>query len=148
MEYIRGPKEAGCIFCFDPAEDERRFVLKRTPRAFVMLNKFPYTNGHLLVVPVEHVDRPGRLEPADRDALHALLMESIGALETSLAPDGMNVGMNLGQVAGAGIDDHIHYHIVPRWRGDHNYMAVVGEVRMINQHLQETYRELKPAFRA
>lgn len=148
MEYIRGPKEAGCIFCFDPSEDEHRFVLKRTPRAFVMLNKFPYTNGHLLVVPVAHVDRPARLAREDLDALHGLLMESIQVLESSLAPDGMNVGMNLGEVAGAGVDDHIHYHIVPRWRGDHNYMAVVGEVRMINQHLQDTYRELKPAFRA
>ncbi len=147
MEYIQGPGEESCIFCFDPQEDEKRFVLKRDPLAFVMLNKYPYTNGHLLVVPNRHVGRPVDLPPEEFAALNELLLESYSALDQVLQPQGMNLGMNLGEVAGAGVDDHIHFHIVPRWSGDHNYMAVLGEVRMINQHLEETYQQLKPAFR-
>ncbi len=146
MNYILGPKENSCVFCFDAAEDVSRHVLKRTERAFVLLNKYPYTNGHLLVVPNEHVSRPKDLAAEDFNALTSLLLASIEVVEKTLAPDGLNVGMNLGQVAGAGIDDHMHFHIVPRWSGDHNYMAVLGEVRMINQHLDETYNQLKPAF--
>jgi ATP adenylyltransferase len=146
MEYIQGPREEACIFCFDSQEDESRFVLKRDPLAFVMLNKYPYTNGHLLVVPNSHVGHPKDLPAEEFAALNRLLLESLCALDRTLKPHGMNVGMNLGQVAGAGVDDHIHFHIVPRWSGDHNYMAVLGEVRMINQHLEETYRQLKPAF--
>jgi ATP adenylyltransferase len=148
MEYIQGPRQEGCIFCFDPDLDDERYVLKRTGNAFVLLNKYPYTNGHLLVVPARHVGRPQDL-PADEFAeLNSLLLESLDALDRSLHPHGMNVGMNLGLVAGAGVDDHMHFHIVPRWNGDHNYMAVLGEVRMINQHLLETWRQLKPAFGA
>jgi len=146
MEYIQGPREESCIFCFDPDLDDSRFVLKRNPLALVMLNKYPYTNGHLLVVPKSHVGHPQDLPPEEFAALNNLLLESICALDRELQPHGMNVGMNLGQVAGAGVDDHIHFHIVPRWSGDHNYMAVLGEVRMINQHLEETYKQLKPAF--
>jgi len=146
MEYILGPRREGCVFCFDPEEDRQRLVLKRNDEAFVVLNKFPYTNGHLLVVPVRHVARPWDLEPAEYEALNKLLLESISMLRDTLGPHGMNVGMNIGEVAGAGVDDHMHYHIVPRWSGDHNHMAVLGEIRMINQHLEETYEQLKKGF--
>ncbi len=148
MQYIRGKKEESCIFCFDPEEDQARHVLRRTSRAFVMLNKYPYTNGHILVVPKTHTAQIQTLTQDDYHALTRLLRESMLALENALSPHGMNVGLNLGNVAGAGIDSHLHFHIVPRWSGDHNYMAVCSEVRMINQHLDETYQELLPAFEA
>ena len=147
MSYIKGPKEDECVFCFDPSLDEERHVLRREELAFVLLNKYPYTNGHLLVVPTKHAGHPRDLDRKEYQALTALLLESMTALEKVLAPHGMNVGMNLGKVAGAGVDEHLHFHIVPRWDGDHNYVAVVGEVRVINEHLDETYRQLKPAFK-
>lgn len=146
MEYIKGTKEAGCIFCFDPAEDESRYVLRREDAAFVLLNKYPYTNGHVMVVPSAHVDRLHRLGEDTSRELTDLLCRTESALESTLHPDGFNIGMNLGRVAGAGVADHIHFHVVPRWNGDHNFMPVVGEVRVINEHLDETYRLLKPAF--
>ncbi len=146
MDYILGPKPEGCVFCFDAESDAERLVLRRTETSFVMLNKYPYTNGHLLVIPTRHVSHPRDLPAAEYAAWQALVLQSIEALEESISPQGFNVGMNLGLVAGAGVDDHIHTHIVPRWNGDHNYMAVLGEVRMINQHLSDTYAQLKPAF--
>jgi ATP adenylyltransferase len=147
MAFIRGPKERGCIFCFGAAQDEDRHVLRREKRAFVLLNKYPYTGGHVMVVPSAHVSRPEDLDTRDYSALVALLRKSIAALEQALHPDGFNVGMNLGGVAGAGVADHIHFHIVPRWNGDHNFMPVVGDVRVVNEHLAETFRFLKPSFR-
>jgi ATP adenylyltransferase len=146
MSYIKGPKQDECVFCFDPSQDEQRHVLRREDLAFVMMNKYPYTNGHLLVVSNKHVGHPRDLSPEEYRALTDLLLFSINALDKSLAPHGMNVGMNQGRVAGAGVDEHLHFHIVPRWDGDHNYVAVLGEVRVINEHLDETYRQLKPAF--
>ncbi len=146
MEYILGPKEPVCIFCFDPAQDAERHVLRRETEAFVILNKYPYTNGHLMVVPRAHVSRSAQLTREQSHALTDLLDRTIQALEEKNNPDGMNVGMNLGLVAGAGVEDHLHYHVVPRWNGDTNFMPVIGEVRVINQHLQETYEHLLPAF--
>jgi ATP adenylyltransferase len=147
MSYIKGPKEDECIFCFDPSLDEERYVLRREEFAFVLLNKYPYTNGHLLVVPTRHLSHPKDLDEKAYQALTALLLFSMTALEKVLAPHGMNVGMNLGRVAGAGVDEHMHFHIVPRWEGDNSYMPVLGEVRVISEHLMETYRQLKPAFK-
>jgi ATP adenylyltransferase len=147
IQYIRGPKEKGCIFCFPAKQDGARLVLRREKRALVMLNKYPYTGGHLMVVPTRHVSRPQDLAPADFAALTELLRKSVRALEQALQPQGLNVGMNLGQVAGAGVADHIHFHVVPRWNGDHNFMAVVSEVRVINEYLEETAELLRPAFR-
>jgi ATP adenylyltransferase len=146
MSYIKGPKEDECIFCFDPRRDPERYVLRREEQAFVLMNRYPYTNGHLLVVPTRHVAHPRDLDEQEYRALTALLLFSLNALEKVLAPHGMNVGMNLGRVAGAGVDEHMHFHVVPRWEGDSSYMAVLGEVRVINEHLDETYRQLKPAF--
>ena len=146
MQYILGPKEPGCVFCFDPSEDNKRLVLERRDKAFVIMNKYPYTNGHLLVVPTRHVSRPWQLRKGEYAQLCELLRHSCRVVQEALQPHGMNVGMNLGLVAGAGVDDHLHFHIVPRWSGDNNYMAVLGEVRVINEHLNTTWRKLRKAF--
>jgi ATP adenylyltransferase len=146
MRYIRGSKEKGCIFCFDKSLDRERYVLRREERAFVLLNKYPYTSGHVMVVPSAHVSRPQELSKDDFIGLATLVQNSVSAIEKSLSPNGINIGMNLGLVAGAGVLDHIHFHIVPRWNGDHNFMPVVGEVRVINEHLEETFERLRPAF--
>ena len=146
MEYILGPKEPGCIFCFDPKQDTERLVLRRESHAFVILNKYPYTGGHLMVVPTLHECRLGAFEPNVWGELCELVRRSSQAVEKTLNPDGLNVGMNLGRVAGAGVDDHLHFHIVPRWNGDTNFMPVLGHVRVMNQYLEETYQQLKPAF--
>lgn len=147
MAYIRGPKSSGCIFCFDSAQDADRWVLRRERDAFVMLNKYPYTGGHVMVVPVRHVHRPQELTEGEWAAVGRLLRRSLSALERALSPDGFNVGMNLGRVAGAGVEDHIHFHIVPRWNGDHNFMPVLGETRVINEYLEDTARHLSSFFR-
>ncbi len=146
MQYIEGPKEPGCIFCFDPEFDADRHVLRREEHALVMLNRYPYTNGHVMVVPTAHVHRPHLLSAEASAALHVLLMRSAEALEAHYGCEGMNLGMNLGRVAGAGVDDHVHYHIVPRWNGDHNFIPVLGDCRIMNEHLDETYQKLKPVF--
>ncbi|RLB57137.1 MAG: HIT family hydrolase [Deltaproteobacteria bacterium] len=145
-QYILGPREPGCVFCFEPDQDDERHVLVRSSSAFVIMNKYPYSNGHLLVVPRRHVARPWQLPAEEYRQLCSLLLESMQVVQQALQPHGMNVGMNMGQVAGAGVDEHMHFHIVPRWSGDHNYMSVLGEVRVINQHLEETWRLLKQAF--
>ena len=152
MAYILAAQETpdSCIFCeFPAAEAARRrehLILCQRPRAFVMLNKFPYSNGHLLVVPRAHVPDPVDLAPDEHQALADLLRDSIAALRKALSPHGMNLGMNLGRVAGAGIDQHCHWHLVPRWNGDTNFMPVVGEVKVISEHLLGTYERLLPFF--
>lgn len=146
MSYIKGPRKNECIFCFDPREDQSRWVLRREERALVLLNKYPYTSGHVMVVPVLHAGRPEELSPEDFGALCALLRKSTSAIQKALAPDGMNIGINLGKTAGAGVADHLHFHIVPRWNGDQNFMPVVGEVRVINEHLEATYQKLLAFF--
>jgi len=148
MSYILEPPPQGCVFCFPSEQDVSCHVLKRTAHAMVMLNKYPYTNGHLLVMPLRHVARPQDLAPEEFTDWNELLLESVVQIEKTLGAHGLNVGMNLGRVAGAGVDQHVHFHIVPRWNGDHNFMAVVGEVHMINQHLEETYQQLRPVFQS
>ena len=149
MQYIQDateePDGGGCVFCSIPDREEER-VLEHRELAYVVLNKFPYNPGHLLVVPRRHV---GELEDvtADENAeLQALLQRAVGAIRRETAPDGFNVGLNLGRTAGAGIPEHLHWHVVPRWNGDTNYMSVVGETRVLPELLAETYRRLKPGF--
>jgi ATP adenylyltransferase len=146
MSYIKGPQKTSCIFCFDSSEDQSRFVLRREKRAFVLLNKYPYTNGHAMVVPTAHVGRLEDLSAQDLSHVCALLQESTRAIQEALSPDGINIGMNLGKVAGAGVADHLHFHIVPRWNGDHNFMPVISEVRVINEHLEATYQKMLVFF--
>jgi ATP adenylyltransferase len=153
MEYIQAAKEqddeAGCIFDDLPAEgdDERTMILHRGELAFVILNSFPYNPGHLMVAPFRHVGEFRALEPAELAEVDALIGRSIAALEDEMQPHGYNLGMNLGRVAGAGIPDHAHWHVVPRWNGDTNFMPVVGQTRVLPELLEETYARLRPRFR-
>ena len=152
MAYIQAAKEqgedGGCIFCDLPAEgdDERTMILARGELAFVIVNSFPYNPGHLMVAPFRHVGAFTSLEAAELADVDALVARSIRALEQEMEPHGYNLGMNLGRVAGAGIPDHVHWHLVPRWNGDTNFMPVVGQTRVLPELLEETYARLRPRF--
>ncbi|NLH98589.1 MAG: HIT domain-containing protein [Chthonomonadales bacterium] len=137
-----------CIFCAFPREsdDEQRFILCRGERAFVILNAFPYSNGHLMVAPYRHTASLDDLDASDALDLMGLVRASVSALKHAYRPDGFNIGINMGRVAGAGIDSHIHVHVVPRWNGDTNFMAVVGDTRVLPASLADTYERLKPHF--
>lgn len=152
MAYVTGeaPAAESCIFCDLPARGDPRenLVLEVGRCAVVLMNRFPYNNGHLMVAPRKHVADLGDL---DRDT-YAALMETVrrtaAVLRAALRPEGMNVGLNLGAVAGAGVADHLHWHLVPRWGGDTNFMPVVAEVKVMPQHLAAGYDLLRPHFAA
>jgi ATP adenylyltransferase len=148
MTYILSDKPPGCIFCekIGAQDDARNLILWRGHTAFVMLNRYPYNNGHLMVVPHAHAASLTELEPAQRAELGELTMRCEQVLRQAMRPDGFNIGLNLGSAAGAGIAEHLHVHVVPRWDGDTNYMTVIGEVRVIPQHLDGTYALLLPYF--
>ncbi len=145
IDYILGKKEPGCVFCkaLDPGAE---LTLHRGPHTLVVMNKFPYTNGHLLVAAARHVAALDELDREEMGALLAMVERSIGVLRACMRPEGFNVGLNLGKVAGAGIEEHLHFHVVPRWSGDTNALAVFADVRVIPQHLRETHALLKPHF--
>ena len=150
MEYILSDQKKGeCIFCpgVDRSRDEASLILYVGSLTMTMMNRFPYINGHLLVAPVRHV--PDLESLTEDEILDLLLMvrKSISVLKRVMSAEGFNVGINLGRVAGAGLETHLHFHIVPRWNGDNNYMSVLGEVRVIPEHIIETYRKLLPHFR-
>ncbi|MCU0660767.1 MAG: HIT domain-containing protein [Myxococcota bacterium] len=152
MDFILGPKPEGCVLCeaATKAKAERleTLVLAETELSFVIINRYPYTHGHIMVVPRRHV---GRLEDLDIRERHDLMDLVIGAkvaLDQSVKPHGINVGMNLGKVAGAGIEAHIHVHLVPRWEGDTNFMPVLADTRVMPEHLLSTYQSMVPAFEA
>lgn len=142
-------KPRGCVFCSihsDPEHDEANFVLHRASHSFVVLNIYPYISGHLLIVPNEHV---GELDAATKETTDELMDLAKGcqtALRAVYAPEGFNLGMNLGKPAGAGIVDHIHIHILPRWTGDSNFMSTIGDTRVIPEDLETTYRKLRDKF--
>ena len=144
--YITGEKPADCVFCQLPQEqaDEDNLILYRGEFCYIMLNRYPYTNGHLMVIPYQHVDTPLLLPQESLTELMVLNNLCIASLAEAMHPDGFNIGMNLGKAAGAGIKEHIHLHIVPRWTGDNNFMPVIGETRVINQSLEDSYRALLP----
>ncbi len=148
MELIESGKPKGCIFCLFPAEDRDRenLILGRSEHSFVMLNKFPYNNGHLMVIPRRHLSALTELREEEFLDLHRLLQRSIELLGEAYHPEGMNVGMNLGKVAGAGIADHLHYHAVPRWGGDTNFMPVLSATKVMIEHLQASYDRMRPMF--
>ena len=152
LEYVQRAEEAeGCVFCTSVsggAEADETLVVHRTPAAFVLLNKFPYASGHLMVAPVRHVGDFGALSDDEALAIHRLGAEAIAVLGETLAPQGYNLGWNLGRVAGAGVVDHVHLHVVPRWAGDTNFMPVLADVKVLPQHLLETQRKLSDAWRA
>jgi ATP adenylyltransferase len=147
LQYIQGEKTDECIFCAKPAlEDESALIVRRGDRCFVMLNAFPYTSGHVMVAPYEHTADLAELDEATALELMTLTQESIRAIRMAYSPEGFNVGANLGTVAGAGVADHLHFHVVPRWEGDTNFMSVIGEVRVLPESLEDTQRRLKEAF--
>lgn len=145
LEYLTAPKEEGCIFCqaAQNNEDRQNLVLLRGERAFLILNRFPYNNGHFMVVPYDHVPSLEDLPAATLTEMMLLLNQGLGALREIMHPEGFNVGANLGSVAGAGIEEHVHLHAVPRWAGDTNFMPVIGNMRVVPQTWLETYDQLK-----
>jgi ATP adenylyltransferase len=150
MEYILSDqKGSACIFCpgEDRTQDEANLILDVGSLTMVMMNRFPYVNGHLLVAPVRHLADMDSLTDAEMFDLFSVIRRSLGILKEVMNPEGFNVGLNLGRVAGAGVTSHLHFHIVPRWNGDTNYMTVLGEVRVIPEHVAETYHKLFPNFR-
>lgn len=149
MNYIDGVREGGCIFCDKIEDDDLRssLVLAQTAHSIVMLNKYPYNNGHLLLAPKRHTNQLSSLLSEEYWDLCRAFKRAVDNLSVALKPEGVNLGMNLGRCAGAGVEDHLHWHVVPRWEGDTNFMPVLGEVRVMPQHLMESYDRLSPFFR-
>ena len=150
IDYILGPKPDECVFCLPQGteEDAERLVLHRGKASFVIMNKFPYNNGHIMVCPYRHVMALEDLTEEESREIMTLLQRCTGILKRHFNCQGINVGLNQGEAAGAGIREHLHFHLVPRWNGDSSFMAVMDEVRTMPQHLKETYAGLLPYFRA
>lgn len=149
MKYILGDNTAnGCIFCTKPqeADDARNYVVLRDRTCYALLNLYPYSNGHMLVAPYKHCPDFDALTDAEVGDLMVLVRRSQQLLKAAMRPDGFNIGVNLGKFAGAGIADHLHIHIVPRWGGDNNFMTVVNDTRIIPESLDATYARLKEAL--
>lgn len=152
MDFILGPKPSGCVLCEAPAAGQaarhETMVLAETPLSFVIINRYPYTHGHIMVVPRRHIGRLEELSPQESHDLMDLVIGAKVALDRAVSPHGINVGMNLGKVAGAGIEAHIHVHLVPRWEGDTNFMPVLADARVMPEHLLSTYHNMAPSFAA
>jgi ATP adenylyltransferase len=150
MEYIVGAKPDACVFCamtnVAPPAFRELLVLIRQPHAFVCLNRYPFASGHVLVTPRRHVADLSELEEHEYLALMTLLRETTQRVRRSVRASAMNIGFNLGRAAGAGIAEHLHGHVVPRWDGDSNFMPVLADVRVMPQHLDATYAHLESAF--
>lgn len=155
MQFIRsapkncGPGRKGCLFCRlrRAREDAENLVLMRDRLGFVVMNRFPYNSGHLMVAPNRHLANYEKLRAPELFAIDRLVQVSLAVLRLDMKPDGFNLGMNLGRVAGAGVAGHLHVHIVPRWLGDVNFMAVLAETKVINEHLAATYQRLRARLR-
>jgi ATP adenylyltransferase len=149
MSYIKeAGRQEGCIFCALPAlgasHDRESLILLRGELAYVIMNKFPYNSGHLMVAPFRHGGAYDELTPDEHAEVSALTARCVGALKGAYGPEGFNIGVNQGRAAGAGIVDHLHMHVVPRWAGDTNYMTTIGETKVLPETLDETYAKLKP----
>jgi len=149
LEYILGDKSKECIFChtIKAKHSKKKLILFNGNHSTVMLNRYPYTNCHLLVAPKKHTDTFDNLTDEESLDLIFTLRSAISMLKKATTPDGFNVGMNLGRIAGAGIEDHIHFHIVSRWSGDTNFMPILAESSVIPEHLEKTYERLLPFFK-
>jgi ATP adenylyltransferase len=150
-DYITGDKEKkpGCTFCNileSPAADEEKFILHRGRFNFVILNAYPYAVGHLMIVPFEHLDRPHVAAEDSTNEMMALVRKAAAGIERVYAPDGVNLGMNLGKAAGAGVAEHYHMHVLPRWVGDVNFITAIGETRVMSETLQQTFEKLRGEF--
>ena len=157
MDYILGPKGGACVFCaiggaapaqLSPARFREDLVLVVQPHAFVCLNRYPFAPAHLLVIPRRHVSALEDLTDEEYAALNALLRATSVALKSAVKPEGMNIGFNFGKAAGAGIADHLHAHVVPRWNGDSNFMPVIADVRVMPEYVDASWVKLRPAFEA
>jgi len=148
IDYILGPKEEGCFFCKYLADnkDEEHLILYRGKKAFVIMNYYPYNNGHLMVVPNEHRGDITELDPDTLTEMMKMVQASVEIIRKEMKAEGFNIGINQGKVAGAGVDDHVHIHIVPRWTGDTNFMPVTGYTKVISEGLKETWKKLKKQF--
>jgi ATP adenylyltransferase len=147
LSYITGDRPEGCVFCHQISQgDEEALIVHRGELGYVVLNLYPYGSGHLLILPIRHVSAPGELDVAERTELWDLLDRSLRACEAAFGSQGHNIGLNLGTAAGAGIDGHLHLHVVPRWQGDVNFMPVLADVRVMPQHLAETRAALIAAW--
>jgi ATP adenylyltransferase len=148
MEYILSEKEKECIFCTKPKEDKDRenLILFRGEKVYVIMNKYPYNNGHLMVVPYRHTSSFDGLSEEELFDLIKITKFSTDCLKKAFYPEGFNIGINIGEAAGAGIEEHLHVHIVPRWVGDSSFMAVIAEVNVIPEHILQTYDKLYPYF--
>ena len=148
IEYIKKVKEEGCIFCQKPAEesDAANYILYRGQKNFIIMNSYPYNPGHLMIAPYRHVAGLDELSDEELGEHYKMVAQSTRILTQVFKPDGFNIGMNLGRIAGAGIDKHIHSHIVPRWAGDTNFIPVLADTRVINEALEETYQKLVGKF--
>ena len=148
MEYINAADdEGGCVFCLAAAgEDAERLVVHRGAHVIALLNKFPYSSGHFMVAPVRHVGEYGDLTDEEVLELHRFASAGMGALAETYAPQGYNLGWNLGRIAGAGIVDHVHLHVVPRWAGDTNFMPVLANVKVLPEHLEATRQKLRNSW--
>ncbi len=148
IEYIRSPKEKGCVFCDKPnrSEDRDDLILYRGKKAFVLMNLYPYNNAHLLIAPYNHVNKTQTLDHETLQEIMVLADRSMNILEETMGAQGFNFGANIGAAAGAGIEEHIHFHIVPRWAGDTNFMPVLGHTKVLVDGLLECYDQLKPHF--
>ena len=150
LEYIKSADdEPDCVFCAAvEGDDEERLVVHRADHAIVLLNKYPYSSGHFMVAPARHLGEYGELSDDEVLELHRLASAGMGALGELYAPQGYNVGWNLGRSAGAGVVDHVHLHVVPRWGGDTNFMPVLADVKVLPEHLADTRRRLEDAWPA
>ncbi len=149
MDYIVGPKPDACVFCLPESRDEdrERLVLARGQHTFVIMNKFPYNSGHLMVTPVRHASCLTELSPQETQELTKGLTYCTRVINEAMHPQGINIGLNLGEAAGAGIAAHLHFQMVPRWNGDSSFMAVFSETRVVPQLLLQTYDRLEPFFK-
>ncbi len=148
MEYIRSDKSGECIFCkgLKGGDDRSNLLLLRGRGSSIMLNRYPYNSGHLMIFPNRHVKDLSLLEGGESTEIMDMLNLSIEVLKKTMNPMGFNIGINMGKCAGAGIEDHLHIHVVPRWEGDTNFMPVIGDTKVISQHLMETYDSLYTAL--
>jgi ATP adenylyltransferase len=149
MRYVQGDrKDDGCIFCLaaGSGDDEARLVLHRGERCLVMLNAFPYTNGHVMVSPHRHTPSIENLDDGELLELMTLTQRALRAVRGTYAPDGFNLGVNEGEIAGAGFAGHVHLHVVPRWAADNNFMPVTADTRVLPQSLQDSYAQLRERF--
>ncbi len=148
LDYILGPKPEECVFCLPKhtEEDHERLILYRAKHCFVIMNKYPYNNGHLMVTPYRHLMDFTALTTEEAFEMTQLLQICAGILQKRFHCQGINIGLNIGEAAGAGIREHLHFHLVPRWNGDSSFMAVMDEVRMVPEHLNASYEALKPLF--